>query len=229
MPMHNKRSFNGKTKRPYKKQRLSQPRIVSRNYQTAVSRLEYKVTDEAASNVITNGGTIQELTGNLVRGDGFLNEFHGQQITPTGLQFKWYCNGGLSNLVGPADANNQTRCIIFQWLDSTVPALADVLESTASGFSVVSPIKVENRENISVLRDWCFSTWRTCYFGNTAESSSNSGNGKVFIKSKKFDPIQFKQASNATQKGAVYVLLISDSSVTPHPGFAYYSRLTFTD
>lgn len=215
--------------RSYKRQRLSQPRIVSRNYQTAVSRLEYKVTDEADIFAPTTGGYIQELTGNLVRGDGFLNEFHGQQISPTGLQLKWYCNGGLSNLIGPADSNNQTRAIVFQWLDSTVPSLTDILESSAAGFSVVSPIKVENRENINVLRDWCFSTYRTCYFGNTFESSSNSGNGKVFIKGKKFDPVQFKQASNATQKGSIYILVISDSSVAPHPGFGYYSRLTFTD
>ena len=42
-------------------------------------------------------------------------------------------------------------------------------------------------------------------------------------------PIKFNAAGNGTQKGEIYILILSDSSVPASPYFTYQSQITYTD
>ena len=160
---------------------------------------------------VSNTGYIQSLLRNAVPGTSFYNEFIGSKIQPAGIQFRI----GIVN----GDNTNMVRVIIFQWLQEAVPAVNGVLQS----FSVYSPLNVDNRENIIVLKDDLIPVY--------AHGSANVElYGKMtYVKGRKMIPCFWNRALNVWQKGNIMLLILSDSAAPPSPTVSYYSRVTFTD
>lgn len=221
--MKRQRSYNAKNYQSYKRQRRA-PIYKNRPFQKR--DVEYKATDQASQAAVSNAGTIVNLTGNLVRGDSFLNNFQGAKIVPIGIQFKWFMIGSQSNIALPADNTNGMRIIVFQWFDTTPPGLSNILENTT--YIQNSAIQINSRDKIRVLMD----TSRTTYvsaFDSADNTVSTCFSGKKYIKGSRMQPIYFQATNDAAISGNIYCLLISDSSVIPHPGIAFYSRITFVD
>lgn len=211
------------------------PRIVAQDYKLARAvRQEYKIWDKdlAVVGVGTSGAiyslaTAGSTTAALTRGSDYLNNFIGQNMDIAGIQFRYQVTGAVSNAVLTADQNNITRVMLFQWMDSTTPTLSGVLQTAAAGQAVLSPVLATNRENINILHDQAYSTW--CQTSVATEANSNGYVVRKYIKGYKLSPVQMDTGSATYQKGGLYVLVVSDSSVTPNPSFNFYCRTTFTE
>lgn len=183
-------------------------------------RNEFKVTDVQLGPVgIAAGGAMSNMVVNLVRGTSILNNFVGQKVQPVGMQLRYAWTMG--PLLGAGDGTNICRTIVFQWLDTGVPAVGVILQN----LSPLSPINIDNRQNINVLHDNLTSL---CQQGGAALAYDAKA-FKVYIKGKKFVTIDYQNAAANLTKGGIFMLNISDSAVVPAPNILIYSRITYND
>lgn len=178
---------------------------------------EYKVTDSGSSGTVSTSGTMVNLLSSLARGDGILGEFQGGRITPRGIQFRMTFTS--------ADSTNVMRVMVFQWMDSSIPVVAGILQASTNCLSAVS---ITNRALINVLYDRVYTV--SSYDGGTSNSYCLTfPQEQQYIKGKRMFPVEFASGTVAVQKGGLYCLLISDSSAISHPSVSFYFRTTFTD
>lgn len=180
-------------------------------------KMDFKYTDVGIINQnITSSGTITSLLSNLARGDDGHDNFEGNQITPQGLTVKYY-----------AETNqtfNACRVMIFQWNDSSTPALSGILQNTAVGTAIVSPTLVTNKPLIKVLYDkhWVF-----------APCDPNGGfavfQDTIYIPGKRLRKVDFNSTTAVVQKNNIYVLYISDDFISTYPHLTFWARTTFSD
>lgn len=175
---------------------------------------EYKVTDVAGGGGVDTSGTMVDLLSSLSRGDSPLNQFDGGRINPQGIQVR------LSGVVG--DATNILRVLVFQWFDAVAPVPLGVLSAS----SPLAPLFLDNRENIKVLHDGIYKATQA-YSGGAG--LFDFPNKVIYIKSKRLEAVQFKATTAVPQKGGLYMLLLSDSSVPSNPQINYHVRTTFVD
>lgn len=172
---------------------------------------DYKVTDtQVNANGVSTSGVVFDLLSNLSPGVGGKDAFIGQKINPVGLNLNW------SVILG--DNTNLMRLILFQWFDASTPVPSGVLQGNC-----LSTVNLVNRENIKVLRDELVS------MALMATGGYNQACGKFYVKSKKMIPAQYNVDLSKFQKGGLYLLVISDSVITPNPTVSFYSRCTFLD
>lgn len=176
------------------------------------SPLDLKYNDRFANNLLVSAaGTIVPLYQGMTQGVSEVSQFVGSKIKPVSIQAKInWANGD------PAQA---VRYIIFQWMDAAAPATAGVIEGT----NCLSPIKFENRENITNLRDVIQSL--SIY----SVGGANNTVTKEYIRGRKLTPSQYNTTTATWQKGALYCLFISDSAAAPTPTVSYYFRVIYTD
>lgn len=209
------------------------PRIVQDNLQYRRIRPEYKSTDVAVVGASsTTTAVIQSLTAFMAHNTGTLNGFIGGNIDPMSIQVRLSVIAGQSSAFIPAgpDTSNLVRVVVFQWLGDTTPGSGDIFQAlTTQG--VYSPWQINSLDKLNILMDKTYSTYLTCFQTGVA-SSTTSGNSiydNRYIKGRKMAPIHFNNAGNAPTGNDIYLCHISDSSVSPHPTFSYYTRLTFVD
>lgn len=195
----------------------------------AVARVikpDYKITDAAfGPSAVTTAGTVLNLMTSMVAGTGYKNNYIGREIQPVGLDLRISVVGALSNAFAAADLNNQTRIMVFQWMDDAVPTVASTLE----GGSVLSPIEINNYNNIEVLYDENFATFMAAFDPVNNYGSSTSHTRRIYIKGKKMRNVEFNSTGGGLSKGGIYAVIVSDSAIAPSPTYAIYSRLTFLD
>ena len=153
----------------------------------------------------------------MSRGTDAINNYIGNEVLPTSVRV----NIGLTigpSLVANGDGTNFLRILIFQWYDSTLPATSGVLTTSSSPFSM---LYWPNRENIKVLADRLVALHQ---YG-LKQDSYDSWCEEIYIKGKNMIPIKFNAAGNGTQKGEIYILILSDSSVPASPYFLINHRL----
>lgn len=185
-------------------------------------KTDFKVTDAStASANVTSSGTIESLTRNLVRGDNAKDNFIGSVVKPHGIYLKY-------NLHTNQDYNS-CRVMVFQWMDNVVPTPGGILESIATNLGTLSAKLWTNSEFIKVLYD------KHCVLAPTAGGDTNTVLGQgtfwdtIYIPGRKLKRMKFNSTTNTVQDGALYILFISDDSLTSYPVINYYSRVTFDD
>jgi len=179
---------------------------------------ELKKTYSDHQNSITSSGTMYTVLSNLTRGNAALNNYLGDAILPTSVRVTYNVTQG--PLGGVGDGTNVLRMILFQWMDASTPTLAGVLETA----TVWSSIRWENKDNVRVLADRFICLAQN---GSATDSYDNKGE-MVYIPSKKLMPIKFNNAGNP-QKGGLYILCTSDSSIAPYPFYTCQATVTYTD
>lgn len=185
-------------------------------------KTDWKYTDHSASGNVTSSGSIISVLSNLVRGDAGLNEFSGNDLRPQALLIKYYM---MTN-----QTYNSVRLLVFQWFDSSVPVPSGILQSTSTSFATISPTLVTNKRYIKVLYD------KTHIMAPTAADGAGNVVGwgtqepqTIYIPGKRLRPVRYNSTTNVVQDGQIYVLAISDDSLTSYPQLFWYSRVTFSD
>lgn len=184
-----------------------------------IGNVEQKVTQFQYQNSVSNSGTVQDLLSNLIPGTSSLNNHIGNEVLPTSVRI--HLSITMGPLAGVGDGTNICRVIIFQWDDSIVPAVNGVL---AIGTSPHSQYLWDNIENLNILSDKMYALKQIV--PNTGYDAICD---KTYIKGKKVMPVKWNAATGSVQKGGIYALMISDSSVPPAPYFSLYTQVTFTD
>jgi hypothetical protein len=179
--------------------------------------VEYKVTDTSTTGGnVTSSGTVVNLLASLTRGDDYLNNFLGNKINPAGIQVRYQFRVG--------DPSNIMRVIIFQWMDSTTPAVSGILQTPTTNLSA---LLATNKTNINVLHDRVYSGSET--YAGALSYMETVPSKTIYIKGKNIYPVEFQAGANTVQKGGLYMLLISDSGAAPTPTASWYIRTTFAD
>lgn len=198
--------FRKKGRKLTKTQRKQVKQIIS-------SVQEHKIFDTVNATTVSYAGSVIPLS-DIPIGTSDLGRI-GDQIVPTSLEmrFNWFA----------ADSTNFCRAILFRWMPSfgtDPPAPGDILELVSSTNAVNSPIRQDTRNYFNVLMD---KTWSLVLSGDTVI--------KDFRRTMKMAKRKIQYISNSTtdQTGGIYMLFITDSSLTAHPAINYYFRLRFTD
>ena len=214
---------------PYKKPRYSTPEARAlrqanttiRYQRKTAGRVEMKVTYKNDAGSVTTTGVIDQLTANMTRGNAAIDNFLGLEVLPTSVRVNIALTMGQS-AIASGDGTNIMRVLVFQWYDSTLPAISGILQDATSPLSM---LRWENKENIKVLADRLYALKQT----GLQQDSHDAISDRIYIKGKKMVPIQFNAAGNAVQKGNIYIIILSDSSVTANPYVVYHSQITYTD
>lgn len=179
------------------------------------ANIEKKICIYSGASSVLNNGTMICLTANLVRGDAAVNEATGILIKPKKLRIRltW------SN----AAPYNTYRFIVFRWMDASAVTPAGVLITTASPLAPLSPLSWVNRRKIKVLYDH-----QDVLFdhGSTVAAKTHCVTINPGVA-----PIQLplSGAGAIPQMNGIYLLLITDDSITPNPACDLYSELEYTD
>lgn len=186
-----------------------------------VNRVDMKMTLGLFQSGVDNSGTVVNILSNMSRGTGMVNEFLGSEILPTSVRER------MSIALGPgaggvaADGTNVVRVIIFQWYDSSTPAVSGVLQTV----NPYSPLRWENKPLINVLSDKLYGVKQQGETSITYDLVTD----QIYIKSKKIKPVRFHQTNTNAQDGGLYALFISDSSIAPNPYVSSNLSVTYTD
>lgn len=197
---------------------------------------DFKVTDSHNFGPIPNAPAVFiSLLENMSTGTGMKDEYVGRTITPVGLDVRLELVGSQTSTFLGADLYNNSRILIFQWMDDATVTEAGILQSVAEGlapgFKTTSPINFSNYNNIEVLVDENFQTFINA-FEPTSGSYATSDLKFMhrYIKGRKMREVEFDGTGGAsTRKGGLFAMLTSDSTADPHPSFNLYTRLTFLD
>lgn len=168
----------------------------------------------------TSSGNVISLTGSLSRGDAGIDNFSGNWINPAGLTVKY-----------TFDTNqtfNRVRIMIIQWYDGGAPSIAGLLASTSVPYATLCPTYATNTQTIKVLYDRTHVIAPTAG-GDTTPIGLGVVTGKAYISGKKMRKIRFPVSTTTPQYGGLYLIHISDDSLTSFPNCTFVSRLTFTD
>jgi len=182
-------------------------------------KTDWKYTDHSATAVnVYSSGTITSLYSNLVRGDTGYNNFDGNVVRPQAITLKYYAH--------TSQLRNCVRVMLFQWFDSSVPALSGVLQHTgATQLPVVSPTLITNKGFLKVLYD------RSHQFAkpNDVDTEGVTDVITVYIPGKRLRQTRFNSGANTVQEGCLYLLVVSDDLAVPSPQITWVSRVTFAD
>jgi len=157
---------------------------------------------------ITKWFSIPQGTGNSQR---IANE-----ITASHIMLSYSC------LVG--DAQNTIRFILFQWHDddlSATPTAADILFLASSNDYTNAMYSFDNRDKFKILYDK-----RHRVEASGPGSVALAKNYRVKVPHK---TISYNGGGALTGKNMIYQLLVSDSTLTPHPTVMNCGRLLYRD
>lgn len=210
--------FRYKPRRPEARALASQTAMVAASRR--IGQSENKCTQYNFAHQVSNTGVVLNLYSNMSQGTGPLDNYLGNEILPTSIRMNLSITMG--PLAGVGDGTNVCRVIIFQWLDASAPVLGGVLASPSDPHSF---LLWNNTENVRVLSDKLYALSQV-----TAAAGYDALCDKVYIKGKKIMPTKFDQhGAGTTQKGGLYVAILSDSAVAPAPYFQASFQVTYTD
>lgn len=182
-------------------------------------KVELKVTQFQYQNSVSNAGHVSDLLSNMIPGTSSVNNFVGNEILPTSVRV--HVSITMGPLAGVGDGTNICRLVLFQWKDSIVPAVNGVL---AIGTAPQSQYLWDNIENMNILADRMYALKQI-----VPNSGYDAICDKIYIKGKNMTPVKWNTSTGAVQKGGIYALMISDSSIPPAPYFSLYTQVTYTD
>lgn len=131
-----------------------------------------------------------------------------------------------------ADSSNVFRIIIFQWMvdnSQDQPAVGDIVMGTGAFFPHLEPLNYQNKAKYRIMYDKTHQL-------STAAGNDLTINRHVSFYGKKIPVKKLKYTDNTQNgfgaymvKGAIYYMLVSDSSVVSHPTINWKVRMLFTD
>lgn len=201
-----------------KRRRASTQQIV-RSELKKQGDLKYADSTGLSQNM-TSSGTFISCFNNLTRGTNGVNNFDGNTINPNGYTLKFTAQ--------TTQTYNACRVMVFQWMDASTPALSGVLQYTATGTACVSPILVTNKNYIRVLYDKTFMMAPSAS-GDTTVLGNGTFSDKVFIPGKRIRKVRYNSSTNVVQDGDIFLLYLSDDSLTAYPQITYVQRCSFYD
>lgn len=211
------RRYPGRSK-GYRKKRaygLASKKYVNKLVKKVASKVETKYLSTSEALTVDYGGVIRKLTGVAQGGADY--QRLGDQIQMKSLTIRF----APSNM---ADTFNILRCIIFKWTQDdnvTSPYPSTLLNST--GYTTAP------------LSAWVFDAMRAKKFKVLYDKTFDLNQDlSVADKLPKVIHLKIKNkinffASTVNGTGHIYMLLISDSGLAPHPIINYVSQAFFTD
>lgn len=161
-------------------------------------------------------------------GTGY-NQRAGAEIIPTELNFNYIIKCG--------DVYNLTRVLLIQWMDDAVldaPTASEIFDpnSYSGAQQVIGQFLWPDRSKFKVLYD-SLSTLVGSVVG-TPSASNPAGptsvrDHKVTVFGKKMRRIIGTTTIGGNYIGALYVVAISDSAITPNPTISWTARLKYRD
>lgn len=188
--------------------------------QTLISHTEPKYLDNTVlATSVGAGGTIYGLS-SVPQGDTQSTRV-GDFIQPRALIINWDLYTVNSDIV------TTIRLVVFRWVPSNAliaPVIADILENAAAA-NVLAHFNFQYQDNYVVMKDMQFQA-----SGVVTAPTVNSNFGKtgMRIPNRGSTEIEFGLGTN-TGSNHIYLLLISDSALTPFPIFNFVSRLYYED
>jgi len=182
-----------------------------------LSNLETKVFDVAVlSASIPSGGFIFDLSYMKLGVDP--TERVGNQVQIHGIEWK--------NLLVRQDAFNSWRTVIFQWKEDTktsLPSYSEILKSSTSG--VYQPYQPYNFENLNANKFTVM--YDSLHTVDQVNRDTYPDNGKRrYLRPKK---VVFTDNDTQDGIGKLYALMVSDSTVLPHPYVNGHFRIFYKD
>jgi len=168
---------------------------------------------------VTGGGTFYLLSV-IPQGSGT-----SQRVANTIRMRRLYLN--LSIYLTNTDIVTTSRVILFRWIENTAsatPTVGAILENPSST-QVFSHFDFENQQNYEVIWDKVF---HQSGGATTPSSTSNMGFFNLSIPLKK-NPCVNYNAGATTGTNTLYMLTISDSSLTPFPLISFNLRVYYDD
>lgn len=194
---------------------LAQSQAVRREVNKQMSRkADYKQTIQAHSTFdVSYSGWVQDILGNLTRGDSPLNQYNGSSIQVKSIRIR--------GTMARGDTSNVIRLVVFQWFDSGVPVPSGVLNDNASIAAPYGSRYWTNKKSLKILRDV------TLY----AEAGvSDQRPFDIYIPGTKIRPTWFPTATDTpAQRNGLMILAVSDSSTVTHPNLTYRIETVYTD
>lgn len=176
--------------------------------------IEPKVTHLTQNGGVDAFGSIFNLTSNLTRGDGAVDQFTGNLLRPSMLRIIGTWSTG--------QTHNTCRVIVFQWLDASLPTAAGIINVTGSPLAPFSPLLWANVHKIHVLYDEV-----TTLFPVAGSFSAASFNCRLM---NCFKTIEMPTgASPVPQMAGLYILAVDDDLVPAFPQLVFQAELRFTD
>lgn len=124
------------------------------------------------------------------------------------------------NIIG-SDATNLCRVAIIRWLGDQAPSATDIFSTDSNVLAPLSEYTNDTRAMFHVIYD--SGALSLVLNGSSAQLSRQK---KISLKGYKQ---RFAGASTTSDKGQLYLLYASDSSVGGHPSLKYYFRHFFKD
>lgn len=224
MPRTTLQSKRYRNKRRYRRRRLNLYNLSKRI--TALSKTTNKMieTKELTTPWTTSVGSTPLIyqMDTIAQGDTEVQRV-GIEVCPKTLNFYLRLTG--ENPLTTGDSN-VVRVIVFRWFDNTFPLATDLLYNNAAGaFTgypyVDIPTVWTAKPRFQVLCDKRIVL---------DEDNSDHAFFKFNHKFRKGAKIHYSgSAPTAIENKNLFYMIVSDSSVVPHPIFTGYSRLTYKD
>lgn len=199
--------------RRYRRKDAKMQRIARQEARKVVAKkIESKVSDRSSIAFAVDASastSIFNILSSLVRGFGETN-YIGDSITPTHVRIRWAC------LVG--DATNLLRVVLIQNKAGGVPIGSTLFQLSGSVNTPLSPYESGYSTTYRVLFDE--------FYGLDADT--NYVTGDIRIVSSKLRQVKYDSSGNLTA-GGIWLVFISDSTISSHPVGQFYSRVYFKD
>lgn len=215
-------------KKPYRKKAYTKPSNTMKNeirrevIKELQSKADLKYADAFGSvNAnVTSSGSVLNILSNLTRGDNGLDNFNGNSIKIKGITLNYGCHSNQSY--------NYMRVMLIQWYDSGTPALTGILNTVTTGLAPFAFIYVTNRKNIKVLYDKTF-VMSPSAGGDSTVTGEGVFTDKVYIDGARIKKVTYRSGENTIQDGGIYLITISDDSLTTYPQINWGTRVSFYD
>jgi len=152
----------------------------------------------------------------------------GDELTMVAVRFRFEI---LNSLGALSDAFNNFRVCIFQWKPNSVPAAVDVFIPGPSGApDIWSNYGHDFRSQFTILYDETFKTVGNQLAATTPGTAITTTGVQERKISLKFALKKVHYAAGGVTAGnLLYLALVTDSSVVPHPTITYQMKMFFRD
>lgn len=222
-----------------KKLSKNQRRQVKNIVQSEISPEMKNVIYEEPATSVTSAGYLVDITAGIAKG---LEDYErvGDTIKLKEMLFNYEVLMGQS-LIFTTDTYNHVRIIVFRWYGqagpAALPTIGDVLSTTGL---VTNVFKQYNQQNIDagllrICYDRSHEIFSTpVYTGSVTQNfpgvDSTDGVMNKKLSLKKLGKHDVNWSDNATYgSNHIFLLAISDSTVSPHPEFEWSSTIRYTD
>lgn len=208
-----------------KRQRREVKTMVLRNQE-----LKHLTHDSTGFNDVTTTGTITGAIADIANNVGGSARVGDSIMWAGSMKFRIQFTGSLG---AGSEEYNTVRLIIFQWHPVSTPNIASILsQGPVSSFDVYSNYNFDNRQQYKILLDKTYNLINvnglTAVATAFPDTYARQFNFTISLKRAR-KMVQYSPTGGLTGTNRIYLILLSDSSVGPHPKAAYASQVFYRD